>query len=73
MLIISKLNKTFRIDKHDNFHVLNNINYKFEDSGVYVIYGRSGEGKTTFLNSLYGIIILQKLKMKFINTYKNSM
>ena len=56
MLIISKLNKTFRIDKHDNFHVLNNINYKFEDSGVYVIYGRSGEGKTTFLNSLYGII-----------------
>lgn len=56
MLIISKLNKTFKIDKHDNFHVLNNINYKFEDSGVYVIYGRSGEGKTTFLNSLYGII-----------------
>lgn len=56
MLIISKLNKTFRIDKHDNFHVLNNINYKFEDSGLYIIYGRSGEGKTTFLNSLFGII-----------------
>ncbi len=55
MLIVKNLNKTYKIDKKDSFKVLNNINYTFKDTGLYIIFGRSGEGKTTFLNSLFGI------------------
>lgn len=50
MLKISNLNKNY--DKH---HVLRNINIDFNDTGVTVVVGANGSGKTTFFNCLIGM------------------
>ncbi|WP_349533913.1 ABC transporter ATP-binding protein [Leuconostoc citreum] len=50
MLKISNLNK-----KYDKYQVLKDINIEFNDTGVTVIVGANGSGKTTFFNSLIGM------------------
>ena len=51
MIKITNLRKSFQ-----NRLVLNNINYEFPRSGLYIIYGESGSGKTTLLNCISGLI-----------------
>ena len=40
---------------YGNYRVLKGINATFADTGVYLLSGESGSGKTTFLNILYGL------------------
>ena len=42
--------------KYDDIYVIYDRNESFEDTGLYVIFGESGSGKTTFLNILFGIL-----------------
>ena len=44
------------IYKSYNKNVLNDINFKFENNGLYFIKGESGKGKTTLLNIIAGFI-----------------
>ena len=50
MLEIKKLSKSFG-DKQ----ILTDFSYRFEDTGVYVISGESGIGKTTLLRIISGL------------------
>ena len=36
--------------------VIENFSYRFSDTGLYLLYGESGSGKTTFLNILAGFL-----------------
>lgn len=47
MLKISNLNVII-----DDYHILDNINLKFNNTGLYYINGVSGSGKTTFFRAL---------------------
>lgn len=40
--------------------VLENFNYAFENTGLYVLFGESGSGKTTLINILMGLVKFQK-------------
>lgn len=40
---------------YDDYCVFKNLSCDFYDRGLYVLYGSSGSGKTTFLNSLLGL------------------
>lgn len=42
--------------KYNNFFALKSIFCKFQENGLYGIYGRSGSGKTTLLNIIGGLI-----------------
>ena len=42
--------------KFDRVKILDDFSYVFEDTGLYVLYGASGSGKTTFLHILLGIM-----------------
>lgn len=37
-------------------NVIENFFYRFDDTGLYLLYGESGSGKTTFLNILAGFL-----------------
>lgn len=51
MISISNLTKKF-----SKKIIFSNFNYKFNDTGLYIISGESGVGKTTLLNLITGII-----------------
>ena len=42
--------------KFDKKVVLDNFSYQFKDSGVYVVNGASGKGKTTLFNAISGLL-----------------
>lgn len=48
---------TLKLDQkyYENDLILNNINIKFNDSGIYILKGKNGSGKTTLLNILSGL------------------
>ncbi|CAM3586574.1 ATP-binding cassette domain-containing protein [Erysipelothrix urinaevulpis] len=46
-LIIENLNKRF-----DQHHVLNDVNFSFEQGKIYGLLGRNGSGKTTLFNCI---------------------
>lgn len=50
MLKISNLNKYYNKGNKNEYHVIDNLSYEFEDTGLYVFFGPSGCGKTTLLN-----------------------
>ena len=50
MLKISNLNKYYNKGNRNEYHVIDNLSYEFEDTGLYVFFGPSGCGKTTLLN-----------------------
>lgn len=50
MLIISNVSKKYKKNE-----VFNNLNYRFDDTGLYLVTGKSGKGKTTLLNILGGV------------------
>lgn len=41
--------------RYDTTNILTDFNYKFRKTGLYVLFGESGSGKTTFLNILAGL------------------
>ncbi len=51
-LVISKLSKSYQLDKNKFFHALTNINLAFEETGLVGIIGKSGSGKSTLLNMI---------------------
>lgn len=50
MFKISKLNKSFKIDKNKYDNVLKDINFTIEQGSFTTIVGESGSGKSTLLN-----------------------
>ena len=40
-------------------NVIENFSYRFNDTGLYLLYGESGSGKTTFLNILAGFLLFE--------------
>ena len=45
-------------------NIIDNLSYSFQRDGFYVILGRSGEGKTTFLSLLQGVLTPNKGKVE---------
>lgn len=64
VFIIEKLTKIFKVDRTENV-VLNDINLVLPDHGLVSIIGKSGSGKSTFLNILMGIEKPTKGKVYF--------
>ena len=52
MLVIKNLHKSFKVSSSRSSLILKDINYSFNDKGLYFIIGKSGSGKTTLLNVL---------------------
>ena len=52
-ITIKNLNYSYLKDKN----LLRNINVSFEKNNIYLILGKNGSGKSTFLNLLLGIIL----------------
>ena len=50
MIVCNKISKSY-----GDLKIFDNFSYKFNDTGLYLLYGRSGSGKTTLLNILYGL------------------
>ncbi len=50
MIKIEHLNKYYNKGNRNEYHVINDISYEFNDKGLYVFFGPSGCGKTTLLN-----------------------
>ncbi len=51
MISIKNLSKSY----NGSFNVLNGIDYEFENTGLYFLIGKSGSGKTTFLQLVGGM------------------
>lgn len=54
LIEIKNLNKTF-VKNNNQCVVFDKANYRFPDKGFFALGGKSGSGKTTFLNLLLGI------------------
>lgn len=64
----------FSYDNNNNHNILNNVNLKFEKGKIYCLTGRSGSGKSTFINLLMGFIEPKKGKIMInsnINIHDN--
>lgn len=55
MLKIIDLYKKYKIKNGPTVNALNGINYEFNNNGLYFILGKSGCGKSTFLNLISGL------------------
>lgn len=55
MIKLEAVNKYFNKGKPNEIHVINNVNLELPESGIVAIYGKSGCGKTTLLNSIGGL------------------
>ncbi|HYK72607.1 MAG TPA: ABC transporter ATP-binding protein [Pseudoneobacillus sp.] len=53
-IILRSLEKNFQVD-HNSFQVLKNINLEIKSGEFVSIVGKSGSGKSTFLNMITGI------------------
>ncbi|MGP1413928.1 MAG: ABC transporter ATP-binding protein [Bacillales bacterium] len=49
----------FKYEENDNY-LLDNINLNFNEGEIYLLYGNSGEGKSSFINLINGIIPFYK-------------
>ena len=58
-------NLNFNYDNNSVENILENINIKFEKGKVYCLTGRSGSGKSTFINLLMGFIEPKEGKIIF--------
>lgn len=64
----------FSYDNNNNHNILHNVNLKFEKGKIYCLTGRSGSGKSTFINLLMGFIEPKKGKIMInsdINIHDN--
>ncbi len=55
MISIKSLNKFFNKGKQNEIHVINNISLELPEHGMVALFGRSGCGKTTLLNTIGGL------------------
>lgn len=55
MLEIKNLNKTYLPKRGTPVHAISNVSVNFEDKGMVFILGKSGSGKSTFLNLVGGL------------------
>ena len=55
MIKINSLNKYFNKGKQNEIHVINDISLELPSNGMVAIFGKSGCGKTTLLNTIGGL------------------
>ena len=55
MISIKSLHKYFNKNKSNEIHVINDINLELPEKGMVAIFGKSGCGKTTLLNTIGGL------------------
>ena len=55
MIEIKNLNKVYRSKKRKKCHALKNVNLTLPDTGLVFVLGKSGSGKSTFLNLIGGL------------------
>ncbi len=55
MIEIKNLNKVYHSKKRKKCHALKNINLTLPDTGLVFVLGKSGSGKSTFLNLIGGL------------------
>lgn len=55
MISIKNIHKYFHKGKQNEIHVINDISLDLPDSGMIALFGKSGCGKTTLLNTLGGL------------------
>lgn len=55
MIEISNVNKKYKSKAHEEVVAIDGINLKFNHNGLVFILGKSGSGKSTFLNILGGL------------------
>ncbi len=55
MLEVKNLKKTYHTKKGSSHKALNGVSLRFEDKGLVFILGKSGSGKSTFLNVVSGL------------------
>lgn len=56
MLEVKNISKSFPIDENRENVILNDVSFSLGDRGFYFIVGKSGCGKSTFLNILMGLM-----------------
>lgn len=62
MLKITKLNKTF-----GKKHVIRDLDLMLNSSGLYVLVGANGVGKTTLLNMITGVLLMDDGDISFVS------
>lgn len=65
MIFLNKVKK-----KYKNKLIFDDVNFKIDKPGLYLIIGKNGEGKSTLINIIGGFI---KFKGKVKNYYKNNL
>lgn len=55
MISIKNIHKYFNKGKQNEIHVINDISLELPDNGMIALFGKSGCGKTTLLNTLGGL------------------
>jgi len=55
-LLIKNLNKSFHVDKGEEYHVLKGIDLEMRETEFFALMGPSGSGKSTLLNIIGGLI-----------------
>lgn len=53
---LSKINFSYLRKNSSNFKIINDFNYKFRKGKIYGIFGPSGQGKSTLLDIISGLI-----------------
>lgn len=54
MIKLENISKTFYEGRNPK-NILKSVNFEFEEGKIYIMYGRSGTGKSTLLNLISGI------------------
>lgn len=62
MIKVENVSKTYIVGENE-IKALNNVNIQFRDNKFYSIMGKSGAGKTTFLNVLGGLDFVDRGKI----------
>ena len=55
MIKINSLFKTYKSKNKTSYHALNDVSLTLPDNGLIFLLGKSGSGKSTFLNIIGGL------------------
>ena len=64
ILDVKNLTKSYLLDKE----ILSRLSFTVEPGDIHIIYGRSGSGKTTFLNCLSGVTVPESGQLDILGT-----